>query len=60
MPWWPSEYAIAGVGQNSGKQIGGHFAEVLTRDGSDCRLRMLIGNLKPTQDVTGMAAPTSK
>jgi hypothetical protein len=28
---------------------------VLSRDGGDWRINMLIGNLKPTQDVTGMA-----
>jgi len=58
--WLIGEYTIAGTGQNSGKQIGGHYAQVLTREGPDWRLRMLIGNLKPTQDVTGMAAATSK
>lgn len=57
--WFVGEYSIAGTGQASGKQIGGYFAEVLTRNGSDWRIRMLIGNLKPTQDVTGMAAATA-
>ena len=58
--WSIGQYAIAGTGQNSGKQIGGYYVDVLTREGSDWRFRMLIANLKPTQDVTGMAAATSK
>ena len=58
--WSISEYEIAGTGQNSGKQIGGYAASVLTREGPDWRIRMLIGNVKPTQDVTGMAAATSR
>jgi len=58
--WCIGEYAIAGTGANSGKQIGGNYAAVLTREGGEWRMNMLIGNLKPTQDVTGMAAATAK
>jgi len=57
--WVVGEYLIAGTGQASGKEIGGHYAEVLTPSGKDWRIRMLIGNLKPTQDVTGMATATT-
>jgi predicted PurR-regulated permease PerM len=32
------------------------LGEVLTREGSDWRIRMLAGNLKPPQDVTGMTS----
>ena len=31
--WSIGEYTIKGTDQNSGKQIGGHYAEVLTQDG---------------------------
>ena len=58
--WGIGEYTIAGTGQNSGKQIGGNFAVVLTHEGSDWHFRLLIGNLKPTQDVTGMTAPATR
>lgn len=54
--WLIGEYTIMGTGQNSGKQIGGHYAEVLTRAGTEWRISMLIGNLTPSQDITGMAA----
>lgn len=53
--WGYGEYSIAGTGANEGKQIGGGYAMVLSRDGGDWRINMLVGNLKPTQDVTGMA-----
>lgn len=58
--WLIGEYAIMGTGQNSGKQIGGHFAEVLTRAGADWRISMLIGNLTPSQDITGMATSSAQ
>jgi ketosteroid isomerase-like protein len=53
--WGYGEYTLAGTGANEGKQIGGGYAMVLSRDSGDWRINMLIGNLKPTQDVTGMA-----
>ncbi len=56
--WAIGEYAIMGTGQNSGKQISGHFAEVLTRSGPEWRFSMLMANLTPSQDITGMAAPS--
>jgi uncharacterized protein (TIGR02246 family) len=58
--WAIGDYAIAGTGPNSGRQIGGYFAEVLEREGAEWRFRMLIGNLRPAQDVTGMAAASSR
>jgi uncharacterized protein (TIGR02246 family) len=56
--WIVGEYSIVGSGENKGKQISGHYAEVLTRDQNEWHIRMLIGNLTPSQDVTGMAAAT--
>lgn len=53
--WFIGEYALMGTGLNNGKQIAGHYAEVLTRAGPEWRISMLIGNLTPSQDVTGMA-----
>jgi len=58
--WATGEYSIEGTGPNSGKRIGGYYAEVLTHEGSGWRVRMLIGNFKPALDVTGMAAAMSK
>lgn len=58
--WAIGEYAIAGTGANSGKQIGGNYAVVLIPEGSQWRMDMLIGNLKPVRDVTGMAGTTAK
>ncbi|HKM64903.1 MAG TPA: nuclear transport factor 2 family protein, partial [Acidisphaera sp.] len=58
--WAIVEYAIAGTGANAGKQIGGYAGQLLTRQGSDWRLKLFAGNLKPVQDVTGMAAATAK
>ncbi len=54
--WAIGEYSIVGTGQNSGKQISGHFAEMLTRSGPEWRFIMLMANLTPSQDITGMAA----
>src|SRR5208337_384158 len=58
---WTKEtiHAIAGTGANAGKQIGGYAGQLLTRQGSDWRLKLFAGNLKPVQDVTGMAAATA-
>ena len=54
------DYAVLGSGPNAGKQIGGYAMEWLAREGSNWRIRMLVANLKPVQDVTGMAAATAK
>jgi uncharacterized protein (TIGR02246 family) len=43
--WGIGEYTTAGSGQNSGKEVGGYYAEVLTREGPDWRLSLWIGNL---------------
>ena len=43
--WAIGEYTTAGSGQNSGKEVGGYYAEVLTREGPDWRLSLWIGNL---------------
>ena len=48
----------AGSGPNAGKQIGGYAGEVLVREGSDWRFRLVIANLKPAQDTTGMTTAT--
>ena len=58
--WALVSYNIDGSGQENGKSIGGYAVQVLKRDGSDWHLAMLIGNLKPTQDLTGMAAVKPK
>ena len=57
--WAIGEYSITGTGQNSGKQIGGHFAQVLTRSGTEWRFSMLMAGLTPSQDITGMVAPSA-
>jgi hypothetical protein len=54
--WAIVSYEIQGTGANAGKQIDGYAAQLLTHDGSNWRLKMLAGNLKPVQDVTGMVA----
>jgi hypothetical protein len=53
-------YEIQGTGANAGKQIGGYAVQLLTRDGANWRFKVLAANLKPEQDVTGMAAPIAK
>ena len=58
--WGTGEYTVKGTGQSSGKKISGHFAEVLMPDGNEWRYRMLIGNINPSQDVTGMAGAPPK
>jgi ketosteroid isomerase-like protein len=54
--WITGEYSLTGTGDNKGKQIGGHFCNVLIQEGGAWRIRMLLANLTPTEDVTGMAA----
>lgn len=54
------EYELLGTGANEGKQIGGYAMQWLTREGSDWRIRMITANIRPAQDVTGMAGATSK
>jgi hypothetical protein len=58
--WAIVGYEIQGTGANSGKQIGGYAMQLLTRDGANWRFKVLAGNIKPVQDITGMAAPTAK
>jgi uncharacterized protein (TIGR02246 family) len=43
--WAIGEYTTAGSGPNSGKEVGGYYAEVLTREGPEWRLSLWIGNL---------------
>jgi ketosteroid isomerase-like protein len=38
--WVIGEYVTAGSGQNSGKETGGYYAEVLTRERPEWRLSM--------------------
>jgi ketosteroid isomerase-like protein len=54
--WGYGDYSLMGTGANEGRQIAGKYAMFLTRDGGDWRIALLIGNLKPTQDVTGQGA----
>ena len=54
--WLYGTFEIKGAGDNQGKAIGGYYTEVMTKEGSDWRILLLIANLKPTRDVTGMAA----
>ena len=58
--WALLNYTITGSGPNAGKQIGGYAGELLVREGSDWRFRLVIANLKPPQDVTGMAPATKQ
>jgi len=53
--WVTGEYGISGTGQNEGKQISGYFAQVITRSGGEWRFRLVIANLTPAQDITGMS-----
>jgi len=53
--WATGEYSISGTGQRQGEQISGYFAQVITRTGGEWRLRIVIANLKPNQDITGMS-----
>ena len=53
--WVTGEYGISGTGENEGKQITGHFAQVITRSGGEWRFRLVIANLKPSKDITGMS-----
>lgn len=45
--WWMGDFTVTGSGPNAGKQITGHYAKVLTRDGADWRIRLLMSNLVP-------------
>jgi uncharacterized protein (TIGR02246 family) len=59
--WFYGDYRIQGTGTNQGKEIGGYFAQVLTKEGSDWKIRLMVGNIKPQSDVSGMAtAPSGK
>jgi len=53
--WATGEYGISGTGENEGKQITGYFAQVITRSGGEWRFRLVIANLRPEQDITGMS-----
>ena len=54
--WLYGTFDIKGAGDNQGKAIGGYYTEVIAKAGSDWRILLLIANLKPTRDITGMAA----
>jgi hypothetical protein len=49
------QYSIRGSGANSGKQIGGYAAQLITREGTNWRIKLLAANLKLAHDITGMA-----
>nr|WP_294509691.1 nuclear transport factor 2 family protein [uncultured Rhodopila sp.] len=52
------DYQIQGTGLAAGRQISGYGAQLLTREGTNWRIKLLAGNLKPEQDITGMATAT--
>jgi hypothetical protein len=52
------DYQIHGTGLAAGREISGYGAQLLTRDGSNWRIKVLAANLKPEQDITGMATAT--
>jgi len=54
------DYSLIGTGENEGKQIGGYSVQWLTREGSDWRFKLIVANLRPLQDVTGMDSATTK
>ena len=41
--WTLGEYSILGSGQNSGKPISGHFAPLITQDGTAWRWAVALG-----------------
>jgi len=45
--WAVGDYAIFGSGENAGKQTGGHWGEVLVRDGGQWKIGMLTANVAP-------------
>jgi len=45
--WVLGAYTYTGSGPNDGKQQTGNFAKVLTRNGADWRISLLIGNSAP-------------
>ena len=49
--WYLGKYTYIGSGPNSGKQVSGDFAKVLTREDGDWRIRLLIGNTAPQTSV---------
>lgn len=55
--WGLGEYTLIGSRLIAGQRLTGYFAQVLVRDGDTWRIRMLIANLTPEADVTGMATP---
>jgi ketosteroid isomerase-like protein len=58
--WILTHYTIEGSGPNAGKKIGGYAGQVLVREGSDWRFRLLIANLEPPKDATGTATAPQK
>lgn len=58
--WILTRYTIEGSGPNAGKKIGGYAGQVLVREGSDWRFRLLIANLEPPKDATGTATAPQK
>lgn len=58
--WYIQEYVIAGTGPVAGQSITGYTAQLITRDTTGWRLKFIAANIKPVQDVTGMAAATAK
>jgi hypothetical protein len=57
--WVTGEYGISGTGEHEGKQITGYFVQVITRSGGEWRFRLVIANLTPSQDITGMSGVQS-
>ncbi len=57
--WVLGEYSYVGSGQSSGKQIGGRFVKVLTQDGTEWRIRMLISNVTPPAGQGTTTVPPS-
>src|SRR5215218_8141572 len=54
--WAVGDYTRIG---SDGGRIGGRYSEALIRDGDAWFIRMLMGNLVPSQDPTGMSGASA-
>jgi uncharacterized protein (TIGR02246 family) len=58
--WAIGEYTLTGSGPVEGKTLSGRYTHILQREGNAWRAMLLMGNILPQQDPTGMSSTQTR
>ena len=58
--WAVGNYMLTGSGPMEGKTINGRYTHIIRREGDAWRTILLMGNILPQQDPTGMSGTSAR